>query len=121
MEKKNDEFPKIAAIPRRILAIPASNTSVERLFSLAKITVNDRRTKLGVEKIDKLMFLKKNLVLLKHMFDSKHISTSTCSKRKSDDIDEIDISIDTNESLVLKKHRHDADDQSDILTLTRPP
>ncbi len=50
---KKDEFPKIAAIAR-VLPIPASDTSVERLFSATKITVSDRRAKLCVEKIVKL-------------------------------------------------------------------
>ncbi|CAF1443450.1 unnamed protein product [Didymodactylos carnosus] len=73
--KKKDEFPIIGAIARKLLGIPASNTSVERLFSSTKITVSDRRTRLGAEKIDKLMFLKKNLIPLKDMFDSKSPSS----------------------------------------------
>ncbi|CAF2054163.1 unnamed protein product [Rotaria magnacalcarata] len=89
----------LAAVARRILAIPASNTSVERLFSSAKLTVSDRRTRLGIEKIDKLMFLKKNLTPLQRMFDSKNSATSICSKRKSSDIDKNDINDDDDELL----------------------
>jgi hypothetical protein len=112
--KKKDEFPTIAAIARKVLAIPASNTSVERLFSSAKITVGDRRTKLGAEKIDKLMFLKKNLIPLRDMFDSKNSSPTITSKRKSNDINEND---DQDELLFLKKIRGDEEEEEyDILS-----
>ncbi|CAF1619564.1 unnamed protein product [Rotaria magnacalcarata] len=106
----------LAAVARRILAIPASNTSVERLFSSAKLTVSDRRTRLGIEKIDKLMFLKKNLTPLQRMFDSKNSATSICSKRKSSDIDKNDINDDDDELLFLKKLRCDKEDDKDFLS-----
>jgi len=80
-ERKKNEFPNIANIARKILAIPAANTSVERLFSSTKITVGDRRTKLGAEKLDNLMFLQKNLRPLKNLFDSKNV-LATQTKRK---------------------------------------
>ncbi|CAF3418352.1 unnamed protein product [Rotaria socialis] len=53
------EFLLIASIARVVLAIHASNTSVERLFSSCKNTITDKRTKLGGEKLNKLMFLQK--------------------------------------------------------------
>lgn len=61
------EFPTLALIARRIFAIPASNTTVERLFSASKNAVSERRTALGQEKLNQLMFLKKNLSLLKQL------------------------------------------------------
>ncbi len=61
-------FPLIASIARDILAIPASNTSVERQFSSCKNTVTDKRTKLGSEKLNKLIFLKKNMNIFKEKF-----------------------------------------------------
>jgi hypothetical protein len=60
-------FPVISTIARDIFAIPASNTMVERLFSISKNTITDKRTKLGMEKIDKLLFLRKNLNVLKNL------------------------------------------------------
>ena len=54
--ENREVFPLIASIAREVLAIPASNTSVERLFSLCKNTVTDKRTRLGAEKLNKLMF-----------------------------------------------------------------
>lgn len=107
--KKQHEFPKIAAIARKVLAIPASNTSVERLFSLAKVAVNDRRTSLGIEKIDKLMFLKKNLMSLEHMFDTNDSSTSLHFKRKINEANSNVISNGDNGCAFVKKHRSDED------------
>ena len=62
-------FPTIAGIARDILAIPASNTSVERLFSKSKNILTEKRTSINVEKTDRLLFLKKNLGILKNVFD----------------------------------------------------
>ncbi|CAF1408076.1 unnamed protein product [Rotaria magnacalcarata] len=61
-------FPLIASIARVVLAIPASNTSVERLFSSCKNAITDKRTKLGGEKLNKLMFLQKNKNMLKEKY-----------------------------------------------------
>ncbi|CAF4970471.1 unnamed protein product, partial [Rotaria sp. Silwood1] len=44
--------------------------------------IGDRRTRLGSEKINKLMLLRKNLTPLNHMFDLKNGSTTIMSKRK---------------------------------------
>ncbi|CAF1501207.1 unnamed protein product [Adineta ricciae] len=49
-------YPTIAAIAMKVLAIPASNTTVERLFSSTKITMTDRRTRLGAQKVRYLIF-----------------------------------------------------------------
>jgi len=64
-------FPTIAAIARDVLAIPASNTCVERLFSKSKALITDRRTSMGVVKIDRLLFLQKNLNIFKKIFDQQ--------------------------------------------------
>ncbi|CAF4810965.1 unnamed protein product, partial [Rotaria sp. Silwood2] len=45
-KQHKQSFPLIASIARDILAIPASNTSVERQFSACKNTFTDKRTKL---------------------------------------------------------------------------
>jgi len=72
-------FPTLASIVRDLFAIPASNTLVERLFSSSKNTVTDRRTSLGGEKINKLLFLQKNLLTLQKINEEKskrRLSTS---------------------------------------------
>ena len=77
-------FPVLANIAREVLAIPASNTSVERLFSSAKNTVDDHRTRLSIEKIDRLLFLQRNEPAFKKMESStdSDFDNSQGSKRK---------------------------------------
>ena len=62
-------FPTIAGITRDILTIPASNTSVERLFSKSKNILTEKRTSVGLAKTDRLLFLVNNLGILKNEFD----------------------------------------------------
>ncbi|CAF1084039.1 unnamed protein product [Rotaria magnacalcarata] len=61
-------FPTLSAIVCDLFAIPASNTIIERLFSLSKITVSDRRTSLAPDKLNKLLFLQKNMPVLKRKY-----------------------------------------------------
>ncbi len=74
--KQNENlYPTIAYISRRILAISATNTSVERLFSTCKNTITDKRTRLGGEKLNKIMFLQKNMNILKEKFSGNSFTT----------------------------------------------
>ncbi len=95
-------FPVLYSIARDILIIPATNTAVERLFSASGNTITDTRTRLSAEKVDKLMFIKKNLLILKKIFvkDQKlnHLDTHADDdatvirgeKRSHDDADDED-------------------------------
>ncbi|CAF4662986.1 unnamed protein product, partial [Rotaria sp. Silwood2] len=87
-KQHKQSFPLIASIARDILAITASNTSVERQFSACKNTFTDKRTKLGSEKLNKLIFLKKNMNILKENFSVAFTETSDSlnTKRKRDTI-----------------------------------
>jgi hypothetical protein len=87
-KQHKQSFPLIASIARHILSIPASNTSVERQFSSCKNTVTDKRTKLGSEKLNKLIFLKKNMNILKEKFSVgfSEASDSLNAKRKCNTI-----------------------------------
>jgi hypothetical protein len=60
-------FPILASIVKAIYCIPASNTTVERLFSSANNTFSDRRTNLDTDKLNQLLFLNKNLLPLKEL------------------------------------------------------
>jgi len=84
--RHSKSFPTISTIVRDIFAIPASSTMVERLFSISKNTVTDKRTRLGMDKIDKLMFLKKNLNVLKTL-SNQNLNTNEQNqeKRKNDE------------------------------------
>ncbi|CAF1366193.1 unnamed protein product [Rotaria sordida] len=85
---QKSKFPTLFSLVQDYYAAPASNTTIERLFSSSKYTVSDKRTSLGAEKINKLLFLKKNLMLLK-AFDKKSVieATATDTKRKITDPD----------------------------------
>ncbi|CAF3517065.1 unnamed protein product [Rotaria sp. Silwood1] len=61
-------YPNLARVAKKILAIPASNTSVERLFSDTGNTITDRRTRLDVDKINNLLFIKRNTRTLKENY-----------------------------------------------------
>ncbi|CAF3833689.1 unnamed protein product [Rotaria magnacalcarata] len=47
-------YPNLARLAKRILAIPATNTTIERLFSDSANTKTDRRTRLDTDKINNL-------------------------------------------------------------------
>ncbi|CAF4627320.1 unnamed protein product [Rotaria sp. Silwood2] len=87
-KQHKQSFPLIASIARDILAITASNTLVERQFSACKNTFTDKRTKLGSEKLNKLIFLKENMNILKEKFSVAFTETSDSlnTKRKRDTI-----------------------------------
>ncbi|CAF2074084.1 unnamed protein product [Rotaria magnacalcarata] len=50
-------YPNLARLAKRILAIPATNTTIERLFSDSANTKTDRRTRLDTDKINNLLFI----------------------------------------------------------------
>ena len=49
-------YPTSDKIPKRILLIPATNTSVERLFSESGKIITSRRTRLQTKKMNQLLF-----------------------------------------------------------------
>jgi len=54
---KSAVWPKLSAAMRCILAIPATETSSERVFSLAGRTVEERRTQLSADAVDDLLLV----------------------------------------------------------------
>ena len=82
--KHKMKFPTLFNIVQDLYAIPSSNTSIERLFSASKNTVTDKRTSLGAEKINKLLFLQKNLTVLKQILKQPvNEAIVTAMKRKT--------------------------------------
>jgi hypothetical protein len=67
-ERQKVFYPILYSIACEILIIPATNTAAERLFSASGKTITNTRTRLSAEKVDKLMFIKKNLSMLKRIF-----------------------------------------------------
>jgi hypothetical protein len=89
-KEKQYSFPTLSSIAKDIFAIPASNTIIERLFSTAKNVVTEKRTCLGGQKINQLLFLKKNLGTLKELMNDNlrkrtlsMSSTTTVSSEES--------------------------------------
>jgi hypothetical protein len=92
--KENDKsFPMLASIVRDLFAISASNTSIERLFSASKNNVTDRRTRLAAEKVNKLLFLQKNLRSLDRINKEKLIKSQEQFKRSLSTSDDEQISV----------------------------
>ncbi|CAF4148361.1 unnamed protein product [Rotaria magnacalcarata] len=78
-----EQYPTLSTIVRELFAIPASNTIVERLFSASKIIVNDKRTNLSHEKLNQLLFLKKNSTRLKEIYNENLSISQTQSRKKT--------------------------------------
>ncbi|CAF4085749.1 unnamed protein product [Rotaria sordida] len=99
-------FPVLSSIVRDIFAIPASNTSVERLFSSSKNTVTDRRTSLAAEKVNKLLFLQKNLFSLAQINEKIQMQKQEQSKRRLSTVDD--------EQMLVFKNREDSTSTTSI-------
>ena len=80
-KNNQNKFPILSSIVRDLYSIPASNNSVERLFSSAGSTISDRRTNLNPDKVNKVLFLKKSLLLLKEL-DGQQLVSIKKQKRK---------------------------------------
>ncbi|CAF4791876.1 unnamed protein product [Rotaria socialis] len=81
--KENTELcPILSSMVRDLFAIPASNTTVERLFSSSKNTVTDRQTSLSGKKGNELLFLQKNLLSLQRIDKDASIKNKEQLKRK---------------------------------------
>ena len=64
-KKYEKELPNLAAVARRYLSIIMSSAASERLFSIAGQTVNDLRTQLDPDNVEKIVFLRSNLPLVR--------------------------------------------------------
>ena len=58
------KFPHVAAVAKSVLAVPATSTSSERLFSTAGLTVTKLRNCLKPDNVNALVFLNKNFNFL---------------------------------------------------------
>ncbi|CAF4525832.1 unnamed protein product, partial [Rotaria magnacalcarata] len=85
---KNNEstYPTLAKIAKRILSIPATNTSVERLFSDSGNTITNRRTRLQTSK------RKKSTTSTTPMKKRKYSRGEDNDKDVSQEDDDIDVS-----------------------------
>ena len=81
---RNNEqrYPTLCTIVRKLLAIPASNTVVERLFSASKNIMRDKRTSFNEDTLHKLLFLKKKSAYFKRNKAKTIEQSSSTSKTK---------------------------------------
>ena len=56
--KRKKSYPALSVMALDVLSIPAMSAEPERLFSGAKITITDRRNRLGIESIEATECLK---------------------------------------------------------------
>ena len=54
-------YPRIAVLAKKYLAVPATSVPSERVFSLAGIIVNKKRSRLSPTNIDTMIFMNKNI------------------------------------------------------------
>ena len=69
-KNKMKTYPIIANVARRYLGIPASSASVERLFSVAGLTISDDRGRLSAEHASQLIFLRASWKPLEEYLES---------------------------------------------------
>jgi hAT family C-terminal dimerisation region len=60
-------FPTISCLAIEVLCISASNTVIERPFSYSGNTITFKRTRLGLHKLSKLIFLKRNMMVIEKL------------------------------------------------------
>ena len=60
-KENSSKFPMLSRLAKKILAIPASSATSERVFSTAGEICSERRTNLSVHNIEMLVYLKENL------------------------------------------------------------
>ena len=116
-KKHQRSFTALAEIVKTIYYMPASNTTVERLFSSAGNTITDRRSNLDSERVNKILFLNKNLLPLKDLEReqsmqatekrklSQLLSTSSSAPIDDDNDDEHEQHLSSTASAGTKRHR----------------
>ena len=60
-KENNTRFKVVSYVARRLLCMPATTTSSERVFSTAGLTVTKLRSCLKPKNVDALIFLNKNM------------------------------------------------------------
>ncbi len=103
-------YPILYTIAKDILIIPAINTCVERLFSASGNAVTETRTRLNADKLDKLMFLKKNHSTLKSITNTTSSETITTASATGDRLEinkNYKDSLDNNDNNVLEEQQDD--------------
>ena len=59
----------LLAVVRRYLTPAPTSTNIERLFSYGGMVLEDRRASMNPDKVDKILFLRENIVLTNFQLD----------------------------------------------------
>lgn len=62
-ESQQNTYPNISKLARALLAIPATSVPSERIFSLAGLAINAKRSGLLPSSVDKMIFVHENVHL----------------------------------------------------------
>jgi hypothetical protein len=65
-------FPILAEMARVHLAVPASSAPSERVFSVARLVLTEKRRRLDASRVARLMFLKRNMSLYQELTGEKN-------------------------------------------------
>ena len=57
---QRETFPRLSQLARFVFAIPATSAPSERIFSLAGLTLNVKRSRLAPSAVDKIIFVHEN-------------------------------------------------------------
>ena len=69
-EEEDNPFRKgLARLSKKYLTHPPTSTSVEPLFSATGLFLDDKRNKMLAETVEKLMFLRSNMVVANFTLD----------------------------------------------------
>ncbi|CAF4219378.1 unnamed protein product [Rotaria sordida] len=127
-KNNKSSYSTLAKIAKRILSIPATNTSVERLFSDSGNTITNRRTRLQTSKVNQLLFIRRNLPVLRELFPpsieqikkrkNSNTSTTPTKKRKySTEDDDQDLSQEDDNNDVSQEDENNDVSQGDLGTV----
>ena len=71
-KKHATEFPSLAALATKYLCAPCSSVDSERLFSSVSNVLDEKRNRLSADRVEMLVFIKKNIHILKPVEEKKH-------------------------------------------------
>ena len=60
-----ETYPKQAKLARIVLAIPATSAPSDRVFSIAGLTINAKRSSLAPSSVDKVVFVHENASIVR--------------------------------------------------------
>lgn len=71
-KKHATECPSLAALATKYLCAPCSSVDSERLFSSVSNVLDEKRNRLSADRVEMLVFIKKNIHVLKPVEEKKH-------------------------------------------------